>query len=535
MRLQHQIGLEARGPFRRLRARRAATSDGESTVRNSSQAFEQALALHRAGQLEQAITQYRQAAERDPSHLGALVNQGIALKQAGRINEAIAAYNQALEVAPDFADGYFNLAILLSAVGRRGAAESAYRRAIALKPDLAPAHANLGNTLREAGRPEAAIESYRQAIALKPDHLGALVNLGATLDDLGRHDEAAENFRRALAIDPAFVPALGRLSTTLSALGRHDEAIATARRALQDQPASSEALGGLVTALKALGRDEEILAAYRTAVAASPESDHCYSRLAELHLERGEPAEVLAVCDACLLRHPGHVNSLALKCAALCELGDRSQLRELVDFDRLILAKRWNEAPGFASVGAFNDALTDHILGHPSLSYEPHGRATRLGRHTGELLVEPKGPIAAMEEMICAAVADYGRALSFDPSHPFLANPPRSWSLNVWAIVLEGQGYQVPHIHPSGWLSGVYYVTLPELIEDPANDQAGWIEFGQPLLHYKVTTRPEVRTIKPEPGLMLLFPSYFFHRTLPFQADATRISVAFDVMPVGSV
>jgi len=34
---------------------------------------------------------------------------------------------------------------------------------------------------------------------------------------------------------------------------------------------------------------------------------------------------------------------------------------------------------------------------------------------------------------------------------------------------------------------------------------------------------------------MLLFPSYFFHRTLPFQADATRISIAFDVMPVGSV
>ena len=503
-------------------------------MRSSSQAFEQALALHRAGQLEQAITAYRQAAEQNPDHLGALVNQGIALKQAGRINEAIAAYSQALVVAPAFADGYFNLAIVLSAVGRHGEAEAAYRRAIALKPDLAPAHANLGNTLRDSGRPEAAIESYRQAIVLKPDHLGALVNLGATLGDLGRHDEAAKTFRQALAVDPALVPALGRLSTTLSALGRHDEALAVARRALQDQPASPEGLAGWATALKALGRDEEILAAYRTAMAASPESDHCYNKMAELHLEHGEPAEALAVCDACLKRHPGHVNSLALKSAALGELGDWAQLRQLVDFDRLILEKRWNRAPGFESLGAFNSALTNHVLDHPSLSYEPHGRATRLGRHTGELLVEPKGPIGALEEMICAAVADYDRALSLDPSHPFLANPPGSWSLNVWAVVLEGQGYQVPHIHPSGWLSGVYYVTLPELIEDPASDQAGWIEFGQPLLHHKVTAQPELRTIKPEPGLMLLFPSYFFHRTLPFKADATRISIAFDVMPIGS-
>jgi len=504
-------------------------------VRSSSQAFEQALSLHRAGRLEQAITAYRHVVEQQPEHLGALANQGIALKQAGRINEAIAAYSQALVVAPDFADGYFNLAIVLSAVGRHGEAEAAYRRAIALKPGLAPAHANLGNTLRDSGRPEAAIESYRQAIALKPDHLGALVNLGATLDDLGRHDEAAETFHQALATDPGLVPALGRLSSTLSALGRHDEALAGAQRALQDQPASPEALAGLAAALKALGRDEEILAAYRAAVAANPESDHCYSKMAGLHLERGEPAEALAACDACLKHHPGHVNSLALKSTALGELGDRGPLRELVDFDRLILEKRWNQAPGFESLEAFNGALTSHVLNHPSLSYEPHGRATRLGRHTGELLVEPKGPIAALEEMICAAVGDYDRALTFDPSHPFLANPPRNWSLNVWAIVLEGQGYQVPHIHPSGWLSGVYYVALPELIEDPASDQAGWIEFGQPLLHHKVTAQPELRSIKPEPGLMLLFPSYFFHRTLPFQADATRISIAFDVMPVGSV
>ena len=29
---------------------------------------------------------------------------------------------------------------------------------------------------------------------------------------------------------------------------------------------------------------------------------------------------------------------------------------------------------------------------------------------------------------------------------------------------------------------------------------------------------------------MVLFPSYFYHRTLPFESDEVRISIAFDVL-----
>ena len=32
-------------------------------------------------------------------------------------------------------------------------------------------------------------------------------------------------------------------------------------------------------------------------------------------------------------------------------------------------------------------------------------------------------------------------------------------------------------------------------------------------------------------GDMVLFPSYLYHRTLPFESDAERICVAFDVIP----
>jgi hypothetical protein len=41
---------------------------------------------------------------------------------------------------------------------------------------------------------------------------------------------------------------------------------------------------------------------------------------------------------------------------------------------------------------------------------------------------------------------------------------------------------------------------------------------------------PEVRFYRPEEGLMFLFPSYFYHRTVPFESGRPRVSIAFDIL-----
>ncbi len=41
---------------------------------------------------------------------------------------------------------------------------------------------------------------------------------------------------------------------------------------------------------------------------------------------------------------------------------------------------------------------------------------------------------------------------------------------------------------------------------------------------------PEVRFYRPEEGLMFLFPSYFYHRTVPFESEQLRVSIAFDIL-----
>jgi hypothetical protein len=80
---------------------------------------------------------------------------------------------------------------------------------------------------------------------------------------------------------------------------------------------------------------------------------------------------------------------------------------------------------------------------------------------------------------------------------------------------------------------GAYYVVLPPALGGGGDDAAGWIEFGRP---YRSLPQPEpgaLRLLRPEAGTLLLFPSYLFHRTLPFAGDGERISISFDLAADG--
>ena len=116
-----------------------------------------------------------------------------------------------------------------------------------------------------------------------------------------------------------------------------------------------------------------------------------------------------------------------------------------------------------------------------------------------------------------------------EAGHPFFGNRPASYRLHAWGTLLEPGGHQEPHFHPSGWLSGVYYLEIPAGIGGASS--AGWIEFGRPPQPVPLRRQPPLRTVRPEVGKLILFPSHAYHRTLPFSGVGKRISIAFDVTP----
>src|SRR6476646_10216143 len=92
-----------------------------------------------------------------------------------------------------------------------------------------------------------------------------------------------------------------------------------------------------------------------------------------------------------------------------------------------------------------------------------------------------------------------------------------------------GDGRQAAHIHPYGWLSGVYYVSVPKTSSEDLRN--GCLVLGAMEEGLNVDPPWGIRYISPAPGLLVLFPSYVPHATIPTRSPDRRICIAFDVGP----
>jgi protein O-GlcNAc transferase len=169
------------------RDRRAALAGKtpSSTKANQVRAtLEQAVRLHQAGKLQQAVTFYEQALVLDPGIPEALSNLALALKALGRTDDAIARCEQALKLKPDAPEILLNLGMLLREKRRSKEAAALYRRALGVRPNDATLLSNLGNALKDQGEFAEAIACFGQALALRPGYQAALANLDNAIFDI---------------------------------------------------------------------------------------------------------------------------------------------------------------------------------------------------------------------------------------------------------------------------------------------------------------------------------------------------------------
>jgi tetratricopeptide (TPR) repeat protein len=429
-----------------------------------------------------------------------LQSQAIAFQQRGQPRLALKVAKEILRLQPARADVLGYAGRLALETGDNEEAAALYRRALALRPDLAELHYNLANALSQQGRLEEAAGVYRQALALRADFMPAYHNLGNVLRGLGRTEEAVEAYRRALAVK-----------------------------------ATAEGERDLGIALSILGRLDEAIAAYRRSLALPGHRTDLYSNLANALLEAGDAAGALAACERWLQLVPASIEASALKALALNAIGDKAGARRLLDFDRFVRVVDFTAPPpGYQSIAAFNAALAEHVERHPTLKVPPRDQPTYHNdalQITDELLSPPKGPMVVFETMMRRAVMNYVESVPREPPHPFPEHIPQRWHFGCWATRLLGEGNLEPHIHFTGYIGGVYYPLLPDIVKENGRGEAGWFELGRPPERLACNAEPLARRIQPREGRLILFPGYFFHATIPFEAPQRRISIAFDVMP----
>jgi len=487
---------------------------------------------HRSGDAAAAKRLYRKVLKAQPGHFKALRLSGALAHEAGEVDEAIRLLSAAVRHAPPQETGALeDLGLLHLQTGEPDKAETLFRRAVATNPTSLVALSRLASTLLTCARTSEAIEVLGEAREIDPNDPRIAYALSHALLEDGDYDKAIEVADEALALRAEDPPTLLVKGVALYQLARHDEAEQVLQQAISLEPEEINAWLHLGQARLARAENLGAVDAFTKATEIDPDLATVQSQLANAHNAAERPDAAIEVCNAFLEHHPTSAASILVKTLALRDAGRAEEAEELLGQDTLIVARQIERPGSYDDLASFNKALERMIREHPSLGRVHTNRATQHGVQTGSLMIDPPPEMRAFSRVVDGRIRAVLRELRAGGhgEHPWVKHAPNHWLVNAWAVVLGDQGHQTSHIHPEAWLSGVYYLASPEEGIGTGHGQDGWIEFGLPTDQLVAKVAPPTRRLQPEPGLMVTFPSFSLHRTLPFRGKGERISIAFDV------
>ena len=473
------------------------------------------------GILEEAENNHKQAISLKPDFVSAHFNLGVVLQLLNRLEEAEGCYRKALELAPDYAKAHNNLGNVLQAQGKLNEAEASFEKAIALKPEYAEAYSNRGNTLLELaieilGRAE---KNYRQAVGFAPDFAEAHSNLSLTLEKLGKTEEADQVYQRAISLSPDLAGAHSNRGLTFTKTGNQDSSTPSRRRMLAVKPVNVETEYNAGVALYGQGQYQEAIEKFRVSNHDNKDTYllKCFFRLNDQskfydHLE--------------YLSDRGTVN------AAIGSLTSRAELKygikktnrfadEPLDYVvNIDLTRNYDFDSNFVKI-------SKKVLSDNSVSYKSQAHLTNGHQTAGNLFENNQSLFQKIEEILRVEIEKYRDRFNED-DEGFLKKWPEKYRLYGWLLSMKSGGKLAPHIHESGWLSGVIYINVPPKSTPDSGNLVVCID--EEKLQSEEGLNPH-KTLDVVTGNLVLFPASLMHYTIPFESGEGRISLAFDVVP----
>jgi tetratricopeptide (TPR) repeat protein len=163
------------------------------------------LAMHKTGQLEEAVPYFERALQMRPDDYTALLTMGVTRFYQGRVPEAIEYAQAAIRSHADAPKPHNLLGMALAKQNRNEAALEEVRRASELDPKDAEIRNNFGLALARLGRIPEAIDQFHEAVRLDPNNAAAAhANLGWALLQSGKPRESIPEFEAALHLNPEF-------------------------------------------------------------------------------------------------------------------------------------------------------------------------------------------------------------------------------------------------------------------------------------------------------------------------------------------
>lgn len=467
----------------------AGKADAELTAQHIS-------ALTALGRQAEAVTTYRNIVASAPDNLPALHALAISLNATGQFSEARHVAQRALTRGYETAAVYNTYARSLTSLGAHEKAEAALRKSLERDPRLIEAH-----------------NSLSQLVWVRTGDLGqATASLDAALQTFANDDAL-------WATKAAILQGAGDARSAYACLadrvaGPHASPTLLVRAglaALEFDPATAQCLA-------------------ERALRARPVNTPARTLLAAAKLGTGDAQGALSDCELLLAAAPDNQYLIALQTTAWRLLNDERYAQHC-DYSNLVLPMQLEAPPPWGDMASFLAELSVSL----NRLHDPHGHALlfqslRHGTETTQDLARSDDPVIRALFTACAAPINRYLEHIGHGSDPLRRRNKGRWRFNgSWSVRLRTSGFHTQHVHPRGWISSACYIELPDSMGEGGTHE-GVLTFGEPGIMTSPTLSAE-HSIRPSPGMLVLFPSYLWHGTVPFSSNQARLTVAFDAVP----
>jgi uncharacterized protein (TIGR02466 family) len=171
--------------------------------------------------------------------------------------------------------------------------------------------------------------------------------------------------------------------------------------------------------------------------------------------------------------------------------------------------------------------LVEALVAHFAAQATDPNKSSDALSHTRMLQPSESPLFAQAAERITPRIVEFG-------THLFGERLP--WMMKeMWVNVLDRGGHQSVHNHANSFISGVVYLTpTHESSQTVFMKPLGSTQFQFKNDHANTTTGPYSAdkwiSPAPQPGDLMLFPSYLLHSVPPNQGER-RITLAFNAIP----
>ena len=453
-----------------------------------------------------------------------------ALNSLGRQDEAVAGYRALVAAAPDNLAMAHALAMALNAANQHDEAARVAQHTLSRGNRSAALYNTYARSLIVQGALDRAEAVLRDCVDLEPRLIEAQNNLAQLIwirtGDLAQATAPLERALQAFGNDDALWAAKAAILQ-----GGGDAQGAYTCLAARLSPAHSTPMLLVRAGLAALEFDSaSALALAERALRAVPNNAAARTLLVAAQLGVGEARSALADCEILLANAPDDQYLISLQTIAWRLLGD-PQYEILCDYQNLIVPVQLEVPPPWTDLAAFIADLRVSLNrlhdpnGHPLLFQSlRHGTET-----TQDLSRNPDPAIQALFKSFAAPIREYLARVG-QGTDPLRRRNQGAWTFNgSWSVRLRSAGHHRSHVHPRGWISSACYVELPDCMNHARTDE-GALTFGQPSILTTPTLSAE-HSVRPSVGMLVLFPSYFWHGTVPFRSSQPRLTVAFDAVP----